>query len=292
MKARGYILAAVSAVTYGLIPLFILPIKEIQFSLNVTLFYRFLIASLCIGALLLYRKENLKPSKKEIQVFLSLGVLFALSSDFLFLAYDHLSAGIASTILFVYPVIVALIMAIFYHEKITKITAIALFITLIGVYFLSTRNSAFDINFIGVLIALTSALSYAIYIVRVNKAKISASGMKTTFYSILFSATYYLVKSIVLKQSLVLPNYTILAEIAVFALITSVISITTLVYAIKYIGSIPTAIMGALEPVVAVAISVTLFNEALTLNLVVGIILILAGVMIDMVFRKSSEGNQ
>lgn len=287
MKTRGYVLASVSAITYGLIPLFILPVKAMQFSLNVTLFYRFLIAALCLAALLIYRKEKLAPSRKELWVFISLGVLFAISSDFLFLAYDYLSAGIASTILFVYPVIVAIIMAVFYNERITKVTAIALLITLVGVYCLSTRQSMFDINFVGLLIALTSALSYAIYIVRVNKAHMSASGIKTTFYSLLFSATYYLVKSVLLKQSLILPDYHLLLDIAIFAFITSVVSVTTLVYAIKYIGSTPTSIMGALEPVVAVAISVIFFGEVLTVNLIVGTVLILGGVLVSILFSKT-----
>ncbi|MDJ1482640.1 DMT family transporter [Cytophagaceae bacterium YF14B1] len=292
MKAKGYVCAIVSAITYGLIPLFILPIKQIHFSLNVALFYRFSISALFLLILLKYTKESLRINRSELMTFVVLGGLFAMSSDFLFLAYDYLSAGIASTILFVYPVIVALIMAIFFKERITLVTAISLIITLAGVYILSTKGSAFDINFTGLSIALSSALCYSLYIVKVNKSKVRASGVKTTFFSLLFSAMYYLLKSLLWKESLLLPNVNLLLDITIFGLLTSVISITTLVYAIRYIGSTPTAILGALEPVVAVLISVLLFHELLTLQLIIGIICILAGVLISIVFSGSKDSEE
>ncbi|MNQ93033.1 EamA-like transporter family protein [compost metagenome] len=96
-------------------------------------------------------------------------------------------------------------------------------------------------------------------------------------------------KSLVAKESLVIPDLHILLHISLFGLITSVISITTLVYAIGYIGSTPTAILGALEPVVAVTISVTLFAEKLTYALLIGGVLILTGVLVSIVFSKHEE---
>lgn len=56
---------------------------------------------------------------KEWFIMIILGLLYALSSEFLFLGYDYLTPGIASTLLFVYPVIVALIMLVFFKERMT-----------------------------------------------------------------------------------------------------------------------------------------------------------------------------
>jgi drug/metabolite transporter (DMT)-like permease len=56
--------------------------------------------------------------------------------------------------------------------------------------------------------------------------------------------------------------------------------------AIKNIGSTPSAIMGALEPVTAVVISVSLFHEVFTLRLAIGIVLILSAVIL-VILRKS-----
>lgn len=283
MKAKGYVLAAFSAVFYGLIPLFIIPVKAIGFSLDVTLFYRFFISALFLLAYLLYKGETLKMNLKELLVYVSLGLFYSLSAEFLFLGYDYLTPGIASTILFVYPVIVALIMAFFFKEKITKLTAFSLLLSLLGVGVLSMKGPDFTINVAGFLIALGSAVFYALYLVVVNKSSIQVSGMKMTFYSLLFSSVYYFIKSIVLRESLLLPNLDLFLNISAFALITTVFSILALVYAIQLIGSTHTAIMGALEPVVAIIISVGFFGENLTLTLFLGVILILVGVVINVI---------
>ena len=280
-KVKGYILAVISAASYGLIPLFILPIKQIQFPVDTTLFYRFLLSALFIFPVILFKKETLKINRKELFVFMALGLFYGLSSDLLFMGYDYLSPGIASTILFVYPVIVALIMVFFFKEKIKSLTIISLIITLLGIIILSAKDSLLDIRLLGLLITVGSALGYALYIVTVNKAGIKASGWKITCYSMFFTSMYYLVKVIFFDQTMALPNMEMFWNFAIFALVTTVISTTALVYAIQYIGSTPTSIMGALEPVVAVLVSVILFHEMVTRYLVLGVILILTGVIIN-----------
>lgn len=113
MKLRGYTLGILSAISYGLIPVFILPVKRAHFSMDITLFYRFFFSALMIGGYLLYSRDTFKINKKETLILAILGICYALSSEFLFLGYDFLTPGIASTVLFIYPIIVALIMLFF-----------------------------------------------------------------------------------------------------------------------------------------------------------------------------------
>lgn len=292
MRTKGYVLAAVSAVFYGLIPLFILPIKAIDFPLDVTLFYRFFIAALILLAYLMYKKESLAMTGKELLIYVALGLFYSLSSECLFLGYDYLTPGIASTILFVYPVIVALIMVFFFREKITKPTIYSLIISLLGVGILSMKDARFEVNVAGFLITLGSALFYALYLVIVNKSKLQVSGMKITFYSLLFSSAYYFFKSLVMQEPLAIPSMDLFIDISLFSIITTVFSIIALIYAIRFIGSTHTAIMGALEPVIAIVVSVGFFGEHLTLTLMVGVVLILIGVLINVVSgEKMSEGK-
>lgn len=230
MRTKGYVLAAVSAVFYGLIPLFILPIKAIDFPLDVTLFYRFFIAALILLAYLMYKKESLAMTGKELLIYVALGLFYSLSSECLFLGYDYLTPGIASTILFVYPVIVALIMVFFFREKITKPTIYSLIISLLGVGILSMKDARFEVNVAGFLITLGSALFYALYLVIVNKSKLQVSGMKITFYSLLFSSAYYFVKSLVMQEPLAIPSMDLFIDISLFSIITTVFSIIALIY--------------------------------------------------------------
>lgn len=283
---KGYLCAFISAFTYGLIPLFMIPIKKAEsFSVDATLFYRFLIASGAILLFLCYQKQRLRISLREGLIMSILGLLYALSAEFLFLAYDYLSPGIASTIFFSYPIIVALVLVLFYKEKITIPTILSLLLVVAGVGVLSIKEGS-TINYIGLGISLLGALVYALYILIINKVRIEASGVKISFYSMLFSSLYFWVKTLILGESIAIPSLSLVGDITLFAMITTSLSLVALVYAVRYIGSTPTAIMGAFEPIVAVLISVGLFGEALTSSLIIGGMVIIAGVLIDIIFRK------
>lgn len=288
MKKKGYFFAIVSAVSYGLIPAFIIPVKEAGFSLDKTLFYRFFISAMFLLAYLVRKKESLRVTPKDFLIMLILGLFYALSSEFLFLGYDYLSPGIASTILFVYPVIVALVMMVFFKETISKATVLSLILTILGVFVLSLKDATFSINFIGLSIALLSALFYALYIIIINKANVSFSGMKITFYSLLFSSLYYFIKVLWSQDGLAIDLYT-LGNFTLFAFITTVVSISTLVYAIQMIGSTPTSIMGALEPVVAVLVSVLFFQEQFTIGLFLGVMFIVIGVILNIISESKKQ---
>ena len=281
---KGYLCAFISAFTYGLIPLFMIPIKKTEsFSVGATLFYRFLIASGAILLFLCYQKQRLRISLREGLIMSILGLLYALSAEFLFLAYDYLSPGIASTIFFCYPIIVALVLVLFYKEKITLPTVLSLLLVVVGVGVLSIKEGS-TINYVGLGISLLGALVYALYIL--IKVRIEASGVKISFYSMLFSSLYFWVKTLILGESIAIPSFSLVGDITLFAIITTSLSLVALVYAVRYIGSTPTAIMGAFEPIVAVLISVGLFGEALTSSLIIGGMVIIAGVLIDIIFRK------
>jgi drug/metabolite transporter (DMT)-like permease len=291
MKLRGYVLGIISAISYGLLPIFILPIKHAHFSLDVTLFYRFLFSALMIGGYLLYSKESFLISKKELLIFAVLGICYALSSEFLFLGYDYLTPGIASTVLFIYPVIVALIMFFFYKEKLTKLSIGSLLLAFAGVIILCLKGNSLEINYLGLGIVMLSSLFYALYIVIVNKSNIQASGFKLSFYSMLFTSGFFMTKAMLGNESFIIPSVDTFFNFLIFAFLTTVISSLCLVYAIKDIGSTPAAILGALEPVVAVLISVSMFHEKFTFNLFLGIILILIGVILNVISdnKKSIE---
>ena len=288
---KGYLAATVSAVTFGMIPLFMIPIKQQNFSVDAALFYRFISTSILIVAYVIYRKESLRVTPREGFLLVVLGLLYAVSAEFLFLAYDLLSPGIASTIFFMYPLIVALILGFFFKETIALPTVIALFIVLIGVFFLSVKDIAnFSINYIGACISLLGAFTYAIYMLIVNKSNISASGIKISFYSTLFSSLYFLLKLFFTGRTLPIPELKMAGLLVGFGVITTLLSIITLVYAIRMIGSTPTAIIGVAEPVVAVAISIWIFHEEeFTFNLFLGVCLIIIGVMIDILKPKKRK---
>lgn len=291
MKLRGYTLGILSAVSYGMIPIFILPVKQAHFSMDITLFYRFFFSALMVGGYLLYSKESFKINKKEALILAILGICYALSSEFLFLGYDFLTPGIASTVLFIYPIIVALIMLFFYKERLTRLSGASLLLAFAGVIVLCLKGNGLEINFAGLGIVMLSSLFYALYMVIVNKSNIKVSGFKLTFYSMIFTSMFFMTKALMANESFAIPSTEIFINFLIFAFLTTVISSLCLVFAIKYIGSTPVAILGALEPVVAVLISVLIFHEKFTPNLLIGITLILFGVTLNVIGDQKKIGH-
>lgn len=282
-KLIGIILAIASAVSYGLIPLFILPIKNAGISMDLTLFYRFTFSAIIILSYLLVKRVSLKLSKSDLMKVIILGIIYSLSSEFLFLGYDVMSAGIASTVLYIYPMVVAVIMFVLFKEKISRSTLYSIILALVGVAALSIKKDSLEFNFLGFGVVMLSALAYSSYMVMISKGNLEAEGYKVTFYSLFFSALYYCVKSVFTSESFVLPSPSVYGHVALFAFVTTVISVLCLVYAIQFVGSTTTAVLGAVEPVVAVGISVILFGEALTVNLVIGVIVVIVALMVNVI---------
>lgn len=285
-KFKGYFNAFLSAFTFGLIPLFVIPIKAAGISMDVVLFYRFFLAAVMIGIFLAFTKVSFKLSLCDSFKLMIMGALYALSADFLFTGYDLLSAGIASTVLYTYPTLVAIILSVFFKEKISLVTKLSIFFALLGVMIMSWDGNALNFNVYGVIVVLLSALSYAVYMVMVSKGGIKTSEVMVSFYSVLFSSFFYAGKSLLLGESLIYTDLHWLGVIALFSLVTTVLSVLCIVFAIQIIGSTSVAVLGAFEPVVAVFISVLMFGERLTWNLVTGVVLIVCALFMSVL------GNQ
>ena len=279
VKVKGYILGAVAAATYGMNPLFTLPLYKEGMDPDSVLFFRYLFAIPILGIMLKVRGRNFKLIQKEVLPLIILGWLVAISSLTLFQSYNYMEAGIASTILFVYPILVALIMAVIFKEKITLQTILCILLALSGIGLLYKGGDGAPLSLIGVGLGMGSALSYAIYIVGVNRPILKdVATLKVTFYVLLFGLSLFLVR-VDFGQSLhIVDKWYLWGNLLALALFPTAISFLCTTQAIQDIGSTPTAILGALEPVTAVFFGVTIFGESLTLRLTCGIILIILAV--------------
>ena len=260
-------------------PLFALPLYKEGMDPDSVLFFRYLLAIPLLGIMIKARGRDFRLKRKEIVPLIVMGLLVALSSLTLFLSYNYMDAGIASTLLFVYPVLVALIMALVFKEKLTMQTGLCIVLALVGIALLYRSGDGTTLSLTGTVLVLVSALAYAIYIVGVNQTALkSVATLKVTFYVLLFGLSLFLVR-LDFGRDVCLPDrwysWGYLLALAVFPTAISFLCTTS---AIQYIGSTPTAILGALEPVTAVFFGVTVFGEALTPRIVCGIVMIILAV--------------
>lgn len=280
-KIKGYLFAAISAVTYGMNPLFALPLYNAGMDLFSVLFFRYLIAIPILAVMLKIRRRDFSIEKKDIMPLIILGILFALSSITLFSSYHHMDAGIASTILFVYPIIVALIMFIFFKEKISSKTIACIAVALVGIALLCKSGEGAVVSTKGILFVLGSALSYSIYIVMVNKSRIKKMAtIKVTLYVLAVGWIIFAVRALASGVLTIPPaeKWWLWTNIIALSVFPTVISLICTTEAIQYIGSTPTAILGVLEPVTAVFFGIVVFNEVMTTRIAIGLILVITSV--------------
>lgn len=283
VKVKGYLLGAVAAATYGMNPLFTLPLYKEGMTPDAVLFFRYLFAVPVLGLMLKARGRNFRINRRQAMVLAALGVLFALSSLTLFQSYRYMDAGIASTILFVYPIIVAVIMTVVYKEKFSLQTTVCILTAFVGISLLYSGGDGPTLSLTGTLLVLGSALSYAIYIVGINQKSLKdVATLKVTFYALLFGWLVFAV-SIVADGNLPLPpadKWYMWGNLLALALLPTAVSLLCTTAAIQCIGSTPTAILGALEPATAVFIGITVFGEHLTPRDALGLLLIVGAVSI------------
>ena len=280
-KTIGFINGTIAAASYGTNPLFALPLYARGLNVNSVLFYRYAIAVLIYALWLKFvKKMSFKITKKELLPIFALGVLYSISSITLFSSFQFIEAGVACTILFIYPVIVALIMSIFFKEKLTKTVIGSIFLTSIGILLLYKGKNGISLNINGIILVLFSALSYALYMIGINTIKPiqKINRAKLTFYVMTAGLTVYIYNILTTTPLQTLSTASMWVFGIGLALFPTIISLETITISIKLIGSTTTAILGALEPLTAIFFGIIFFHEQMTVRISSGVILILIGV--------------
>ena len=309
---KGSIYAIVSAASYGLNPLGGLMLGREGMNTHTILFSRFTLAVAILAAIIAFRaikgggngmRERLRQGfvlgagaksvssggKGAMSKLLGsawalaalLSVLFAVSALSLYSSYLYMDSGIASTLLFVYPIIVALIMAVFFHERITVVTVLSLALAFVGIAMLN-GGGAGSLNAVGCAFVMTSSVAYSVYIVALNCWRVKIPVLTLNMYVMALCACLIALHSLTADdyRLMLLPTANAVGYAVMLAVVPTVISLVTMTRAIELVGSTPTAIMGALEPVTAVVVGILVFGEAFTPSIAIGNLLIIVGVLL------------
>lgn len=278
-KAKGYILGSIAAASYGMNPLFALPLYKAGMDPDSVLFFRYLFAIPLLGIMIKARGRTFKIQRKETLPLIIMGLLVALSSLTLFLSYNYMAAGIASTLLFIYPIMVALIMAMVFKEKLALQTIVCILLALGGIGLLYKGEDGNTLSLIGTLLVFVSALSYAIYIVGINQTTLkNVATLKVTFYVLLFGLSLFVARLLYSGVLNTPDQWYLWGNLLALAVFPTAISFLCTTGAIQYIGSTPTAILGALEPMTAIIFGITVFGESLTVRESIGLVMIIVAV--------------
>ena len=270
----GYPAGIITGITYGLNPLFAVPLMNNGATIESILFFRYSFAVVMLGAFLILTKQSFRITVRQAGVLLALGLLYTSSSIFLFEAYNYIASGLATTLIFLYPVLVAIIM-VFLRVVPSWPVWLSIAATFGGVIIMTQGSEGDSLSPVGVALSLGSALVYALFIVIINRSKAIApiSNTLLTFYSLMVGAIVFLGK-ITFSGTAISAGITTGGDwlnLVGLALLPTIVSTATLAIATRNIGAAKASVLGVFEPITAILIGTLMFGEPLTTNILLGI---------------------
>lgn len=285
----GYPAGIITGITYGLNPLFAKPLMNAGASTEAILLFRYGIAVILLGAYLLLKKENFRITLKQAGVLFSLGLLYTASSTFLFEAYKYIASGLATTLVFLFPAMVAIIM-VFLKVVPSWPVWLSIAATFAGVMIMTGGAGAEKINPLGVWFSIASAFVYALFIVIINRSKVISSipNSLLTFYALLTGTFFFIGRCLFSGADLTagLDGGMAWCNLIGLAILPTIVSTASLAVATRNIGATKASVLGVFEPITAILVGTLVFGEALTPNIIAGILISIVAVTFMIMLTK------
>ncbi len=285
----GYPAGIITGITYGLNPLFAKPLMNAGASTEAILLFRYGIAVILLGAYLLLKKENFRITLKQAGVLLSLGLLYTASSTFLFEAYKYIASGLATTLVFLFPAMVAIIM-VFLKVVPSWPVWLSIAATFAGVMIMTGGAGTETVNPLGVWFSIASAFVYALFIVIINKSKVISSipNSLLTFYALLTGTFFFIGRCLFSGADLTagIDGGMAWCNLIGLAVLPTIVSTASLAVATRNIGATKASVLGVFEPITAILVGTLVFGEALTPNIIAGILISIVAVTFMIMLTK------
>ncbi|MBO7199557.1 MAG: DMT family transporter [Alistipes sp.] len=289
-KITGVTYAVASSTTFGLIPLFTLSLLSLGVGSPTILCYRFLVAAVAMAVIMFFTRRSFRLVAEDVAVVSLLAVLYATTAILLLESYKYIPSGVATTIHFLYPLVVTLVMSWVFRERVSSMVYVAVLLSLVGVALLAWGSHSEGDFRRGVSLALVTVVTYAAYIVGVMRSRASRiDSIVLTFYVLAFGAVLFLLYAMITTGVEALHAWSSWRDIIMLSLVCTVLSDYTLIMAIKRIGSTKTSILGSMEPLTAVIVGVVYFGERMDATSIAGLLLVIVAVVIVIVQSGVSE---
>ena len=285
----GYPAGIVAGVTYGLNPLFAMPLIAAGAAIGFILFFRYSFAVALLGLYLVVTRQSFRVSGRQALILLVLGLLYTCSSLFLFEAYNYIASGLATTLVFLYPVLVAIIM-VFLGVVPSWPVWLSIAATFFGVGVMTRSDSAQAMDTTGIILSICSALAYALFIVIINRSKVikQISNTLLTFYTLVVGVVVF-IALVSLRGEPLTPDIggaEVWINLLCLAVLPTIVSTATLAVSTRNIGATKASVMGVFEPITAILVGAVAFGEPLTANIVTGILISVAAVTFMILLTK------
>ena len=276
----GYICAICSAVIYGCMPLMSKYIYAGGVNPLTLVFLRNALSIIPLGILAYRESKTLRvPAKLLPSVTLMSFLGCSATPILLFSSYQFMASGTATVFHFVYPALVILLQIFFMRKKVQLTNVISVVLCVAGISLFYSPGQ--PLNFTGSVLALSSGLTFAIYVVLLsNFDRTHIAGFLFSFYVATISSIILLVICLA-TGSLTLPTTPARWGLCVlFSLAVTTGAVVLFQHSTFLIGGERTSILSTLEPITGVILGVVVFGEPFGLRVLVGTVLVVAASML------------
>ena len=269
------LLVIIGSIAYGFLPIFVKNIIAYNFSSLSMVFYRYFLTAIFLFIIIIVSKKSFKINKKQFIELLIFSII-GLGLTFFFLSKSllYISAGLSNMIHFGYPVIVLLVMIFIFKEKANILKFLSIIFAAIGIILL-TQVVEVE-SFLGVIYALITTITYGAYIIANKRCSFSElDTMVSLFYMSLFISVIFLIAGIFTGSLQIINNLYVFGNFIAISLVCTIFSLGLLLYGVKRLGSSLASILNMFEPATTVVASIFIYNEKLTVNIIIGSVLII-----------------
>lgn len=278
---KGKLFLALSGLFYGILPLF----ASIAYrgGINgITLsFLRSFISVPLLFVMIKADKKSLKLTHKQLRSVINLGTIGgALPILLLYLSYNYISTGLATTLHFIYPLVIVITSAVIYHERMSRITLCSVVLVTIGIFMFS--DLSVKVSKVGIILALLSGIFYSFYVIYIDRSSLDRMDyIVLTFYvMVIMSASIFIfglvVGGISFEFSALSWSFATL-----ISLITTLGAMPLLQVGIRYEGASTAGIISTIEPITTIILGAAFLGEIIGTGQIIGGALILFGVFLS-----------
>ena len=290
-KPLGIVAVIVSAICFGIVPLFMKTvIAEGSNTISAT-FFRFAFTLLPLYIYLKIKKIPLKITWDEfIKICLITITGYSGTSLLLFFSYNYIPTGMATTIHYAYPVLVIFVSILFFREKANPLKILCAAMCMVGILFFHDGQTSMSI--LGILLAFGSSITYTIYTIMLDKSSLKdMSSLKLIFYmNIVASVEIFIIAVATGDFTAAVSAYGWLM-VSVFALCITFIGVLGYQLGVRYSGAQNAAILSTFEPITSLIIGIVVYSENFSMKGTVGCLLILSAAVVIATMEENIESQ-
>lgn len=289
MNTKGILLTILSALLYGFTPIvsfYSFLLGNNAFTLT---FFRSFFVLPVLGVVMLVNKIDFKLTLDEAKHILYAGLFGTVLTNLtLSGSYNYIGVGSATTIHYLYPVMVMLFSKFFYKDQISNRQLITLALSVFGISFFLDFNDMSKIQ--GILMAVISSVTFGFYVVHIDKSGLSyMNGIKLSFYLSLVLIVAFLISNIFVKQLIINQPLESYGLMFIVAMLASFLAVVCLKEGIRLIGSGMASILSMIEPISTLIFGKIFFDEIISLNKVVGSTIIIIAIVFMAIKPKAKQ---